>query len=236
MTRSVQPEILDDLPPSDPRAVQARQDLVRLNWWMRHGRWIADGLRLGSSGGRRGQRTFVEIGAGDGVTTVAWVRRLRGIPPGRLVLVDRRPAVEAGTLEMLRRLGWQAEVVAADVFDFFDGEQEPVDAVVANLFLHHFPPAELRRLLDAIAGRAGRLVAVEPFRGRRAAWASGMLGWLGAGEVTRHDAPVSVRAGFRDQELSILWGERSGWRIVEERVGWSSHRLVTWRDEVACTG
>ena len=36
MKRIVQPELLDALPPDDPRAVRSRRDLRRVNAWMRN--------------------------------------------------------------------------------------------------------------------------------------------------------------------------------------------------------
>ena len=33
--------------------------------------------------------------------------------------------------------------------------------------------------------------------------------------MTRHDAVVSVRAGFRDGELSALWPHEPGWKLDE---------------------
>ena len=36
MKRIVQPELLDSLPPGDPRAMRSRRDLRRVNAWMRN--------------------------------------------------------------------------------------------------------------------------------------------------------------------------------------------------------
>ncbi len=36
MNRIVKPELLDELPPADPRAVRSRRDLRRVNAWMRN--------------------------------------------------------------------------------------------------------------------------------------------------------------------------------------------------------
>ena len=36
MNRIVQPELLDELPPDDPRAMRSRRDLRRINAWMRN--------------------------------------------------------------------------------------------------------------------------------------------------------------------------------------------------------
>jgi hypothetical protein len=40
MERVVEPELLDQLSPSDPRAVHSRRDLHWINLWMGNLRWI----------------------------------------------------------------------------------------------------------------------------------------------------------------------------------------------------
>ena len=64
MKRIVQPEILDTLPRADPRAVRSRQDLRRVNGWMRNHVLMADVLRKVLNDCTPGQ--IAELGAGDG--------------------------------------------------------------------------------------------------------------------------------------------------------------------------
>jgi pyrroline-5-carboxylate reductase len=71
-------------------------------------------------------------------------------------------------------------------------------------------------VLALAAERAPVFVACEPRRARIALQASKMLWVLGANDVTRHDAVVSVRAGFTGNELSAAWPAGS-WKL-EERV------------------
>jgi hypothetical protein len=103
--------------------------------------------------------------------------------------------------------------------------------MVANLFLHHFSAAQLVELLGGAARRARVFVALEP---RRSGWAlavSRMIWLIGCNDVTRHDAPVSVRAGFAGRELSRLWPADAGWSLVERRAGPFSHLFVAQRRE-----
>ncbi|HEX3890808.1 MAG TPA: FAD-dependent monooxygenase, partial [Verrucomicrobiae bacterium] len=44
--------------------------------------------------------------------------------------------------------------------------------------------------------------------------------------VTRHDAIVSVRAGFSGEELSALWPDKKNWRLTERHSGLFSHLFV----------
>ena len=60
MTRRVEPELLDELPASDPRAVRSRQDLRRVNAWMGNARIMARALRSAFTG--RHCQTLFELG------------------------------------------------------------------------------------------------------------------------------------------------------------------------------
>jgi hypothetical protein len=100
------------------------------------------------------------------------------------------------------------------------------DVIVANLFLHHFDTAGLSELLSLIARRTRVLIACEPRRSPGALLGSHLLGLLGCNDVTRHDAVVSVRAGFRNQELSGLWPDRTAWTLQEHAYGLFSHYFV----------
>ena len=101
--------------------------------------------------------------------------------------------------------------------------------VISNLFLHHFEEARLAELLRGIARVARVFVALEPRRSRWALAASRNLWAIGCNGVTRHDAPVSVRAGFAGDELSRLWPADGEWQLAERRAGWFSHLIVAKR-------
>jgi len=115
-----------------------------------------------------------------------------------------------------------------DVFDFLASPGAPLDAIVANLFLHHLDAAGLRRLFALAAARAPLFIACEPRRSRLALAASRLVGLIGANDVTRHDSVVSVRAGFRDRELSAAWP--AGWQLLERPAWPFSHLFVARRD------
>lgn len=201
-SRLVTPERLDALPPDDPEARASRRDLRRLNAVMFHGRILA-GLLAATA--PRAPRRIVELGCGDALTSLALARRLAP-SCGRvaLTLVDMQPSVSEATCDRIEALGWSVEVVRADVFDWLGGADRH-DVAVANLFLHHFDAAALARLLAGVAAVAPWCVAAEPRRWAPAYLASRAVGLLGANAVTRHDAPASVRAGFRTGELTSAW-------------------------------
>ncbi|HEU0039582.1 MAG TPA: hypothetical protein VFR76_09925, partial [Verrucomicrobiae bacterium] len=128
------------------------------------------------------------------------------------------------------KLGWRAEKTISDVFVWArQSSARPAEAVVANLFLHHFSDAQLAELFRAVGQAARLFVAVEP---RRAAWPLGcsrLLWAVGCNAITQHDAAASVRAGFAGRELSALWPGDDGWILTEKPAGLFSHVFVAQR-------
>jgi len=222
MDRVLEPEWLDELPASDARAAGSRADLRRVNFLMGNARHLARMLAAPAPALR-----IADLGAGDGRLLLAVARRLQR--PGFATLVDLHPAVTAETIAAYTRLGWSVSVLSRDAQNFLARTRLAFDAVVANLFLHHFEQASLERLLAAALNRTGLFVACEPRRARTALAASRLLWALGCNGVTRHDAVVSVRAGFRGGELSAAWPGDSEWYVEEREAGLFSHVFVAQR-------
>ena len=138
LSRQVHAEWLDTLAPDDPRAIRSRNDLRRLNRLMATSSLIRkplDALLRGSSTVR-----LVELGAGDGQMLLRIARHhARCWPKVRLRLLDMEPVVSAQTLASYRALGWEVEVIRADVFDWLaQVHSGAAPVIVANLFMHHF--------------------------------------------------------------------------------------------------
>jgi hypothetical protein len=147
-------------------------------------------------------------------------------------LLDRHEAVRPETRVAFEALSWKAEALTADVFQ---GLEEPImagcEVIIANLFLHHFTATKLSDLFARIGERAGIFVALEPNRSAIALSLSRCVRMIGCNEITQHDAPVSVHAGFSGNELSRLWPDTSGWRLRECSIGLCSHLFVAQRCE-----
>jgi hypothetical protein len=230
MERRVEAEWLDELAPDDPRALRSRRDLRWLNACMGNARFVARALREEC----RQQRPdpMVELGAGDGWFMWRVLRHVASpVESARVLLLDRQPVVHEEVRSACKNSGWQLHTVQADALAWLKQRHDQLwPVVIANLFLHHFPEAQLAELLGAIAARARALVAVEP---RRSAWSlasSRMVGLIGCNRVTRHDAPISVRAGFAGDELSRLWPAGAKWRLDERPVGLFGHLFVARRN------
>jgi hypothetical protein len=203
MRRVVVPEILDSLPAEDPRARRSRRDLRAVDAFMGNTRWILRKIRtLTPEDG-----TIVELGAGEG----RLASRLGGAFPRRRIvgldLAERPPDLDG-------RVHWMRG-------DFFQTLTEVEGEICAgSLVLHHFRDEALGAL-----GRKMRnfriLVFCEPLRSRAALGLSA-LAWPFAGEVTRHDMPASIRAGFVPGELARLLGLEAGrwdWSETATRRG-----------------
>jgi Methyltransferase domain len=221
MPRVVEPEILDELPVEAKEAQRSRGDLVRVNTLMRHAHLIRRSLPDHVT-------DVVDLGAGDG-TLLLKVLQHGPVKVKSVTLVDRQQIVNETTLAQFRRQGISVAVVVADVFEWLRRGNVPQAAIVANLFLHHFKTSELKELLSLAAQRCRVFIACEPRRGSWPGFAASLLGLIGCNHVTRHDARVSVRAGFRDSELTALWPDVAAWQIEERETGFFSHLFTARR-------
>jgi hypothetical protein len=229
LLRSVEPELLDQIPADDRRAIRARRDLKRLNAVI-----LQTGIMvrtLAEHWGRDQPRTILDLGAGDGTFMLSVARRLASRWPAVTVtLLDRQNIVSRETRDAFAALSWKMEIVAADVFDHLEQIKSPgVDVITANLFLHHFQQRQLARLLALAAQSAQLVAACEPRRNKFALRASRLLWAVGCKEVTLHDAIVSVRAGFSGKELTDLWPSQDRFDLHERAARLFTHCFVARR-------
>ncbi|HEY1889008.1 MAG TPA: hypothetical protein VGG63_01275 [Steroidobacteraceae bacterium] len=238
--REVCPEILDDLSPTDPRAIRSRRDLRRVNRVIGSCGIITRAVRraLVPAAPHRPLR-ILELGAGDGSLALRLARRLATRwREADITLLDRQSLVDAATAAEFARLGWVLRPLSVDVLEWAraSSQQQPAhwDLVLVNLFLHHFEDGPLHELLAAVASRCDVLVACEPWRSLPAIIGSRLMPAIGVSADTLYDALASVRAGFRGSELSQLWpASGAGWKLEEHRAGLFSHLFVAARGEDA---
>ena len=225
--RRVDPEWLDLLPANDPRALRSRRDLRRVNAMMLHSGIMARSLR--DQFADQPPQTLIDLGAGDGTFMLSVARRVAPLWKNVAVtLVDRQGIVSEATLAAFRSLQWRPDTIAMDAIEFLESSPDGC-AVTANLFLHHFEDGKLERLLSGAAHVARVFIACEPRRGALPLFASKRLWALGCNDVSRHDAVVSVRAGFAGRELSTLWPEPAQWNLRENSEWLFTHRFVACR-------
>src|SRR5205823_4496341 len=190
MRRRVEPELLDELPPNDPHAIQSRRDLQRVNAFMGNPRIMARALQSAFS--PRIPHRLVELGAGDGTFLL---QVARGLPPDwrgvHVTLVDRHNLLRPETVSAFASMDWRVEAVTMDIFDWLGKSvARDFDAIVANLFLHHFSDVPLGELLRATARHTQVFAAIDPRRALFPLALSHLLWAIGCNQVTRHDAVI----------------------------------------------
>lgn len=186
--RRIVPELLDALEPADPAAVRSRRELLTVNRWMGNFDWCLRQLRKIHRPGL----SVVEIGAGDGALALLARKNLPGI---HWTGIDIAPPPQTWPDDW----NWQQG-------DLLTVPWQSGDVLLANLILHHFEHSRLREMVQRMADY-GTCIINEPLRHKRALWGFRALATVFRfGEVTRHDAVVSIAAGFREGELPEIFG------------------------------
>lgn len=210
--RRVEPEILDTLPPEDPEAIASRRDLRRINVIMGNHRWLERRVRSTLRPGWR----MLELGAGDGTFGKRLIRK-------GIISAEALSAVDLSS----RPADWPPEA-AWHQRDVLANGLPDAEIVVANLFLHHFEAPQLADLGRRIPASCQVVLASEPARRSLHLWQSRLLMLGPIGRVTRHDMPISIRAGFLGRELPELLGLAS-WKIHVSNTFFGAYRMEAHR-------
>lgn len=215
--RSIQPELLDVLPQDHPDAIRAREQMLLVNAVMGNHRWIERTIR------RHGQRDWdmTELGAGDGTLSLRLLR----------AGLCREEALHAMDLASRPR-HWPAaaEWTCGNVLHHPLPETR---VVIANLFLHHLTNDQLAVLGSRLSSRTRLIVAVDPAR----LWIHRFTGRLfselvGLNRVHRHDMRVSIRAGFRGDELRQALDLGKEWEVQARLHPLGGYRFLAKRCEL----
>jgi hypothetical protein len=218
--RIVRPEILDSLAASHADAIASRRDLRLINAIMGNHRWIS--CELAKHSGEEAR--IVEAGAGDGTLGRALRERFPHLD-GRYTAIDLTP----------RPANWPEEFTWVQA-DLWSPEARALLAkstiFIANLVLHHFDNTALADL-GKLLGSTRVLVLCEPARREIHVWQGRLLAPVARlNRVTRHDLHLSVRAGFRGDELPVaLQLDRAGWRWQTWSTWLGAYRVVATRKD-----
>jgi hypothetical protein len=208
LDRVIIPEILDSLNPADPRAIRSRRDLSLIDLFLGNSRWIVRQLKKQAPPPAR----IIEIGAGAGTLCRKVQTALPSSTVTGLDLIQRPSSLPGG-------IQW----IGGDFFQTLP--KIDADACLGSLILHHFSEQALRDL-GARLQSFRSLVFCEPLRSRLPLFLSKLCCPF-MSEVTRHDMPASIRAGFRPGELPALLGlDSKTWSVRESSHGRGVLRLV----------
>ncbi len=211
LSRVVVPEILDHLAADDPEAIRSRRDLRRINFFMGNERWFCREIQRFTEQASRG---ITEIGAGDGALCCQLAEIF---PKAPIVAYDLAPKPKTLGSRVLWNEGNLLEMPAPNG-----------GILIANLLVHHFQGEELAALGKWIQGSEVILLN-EPDRSHF----PHLLGRLAhpfINRVTRHDMLVSIRAGFREEEMATLLGlDDGGWQLRETSSWRGARRMIAWR-------
>ena len=202
-------EWMDDFSVSDARLTNALRDLRWVNQLL--GGYRATHQILDPLFRRRDHVRLVDVGCGSGDYLIHLLRRgqqldcaleVVGIDANPVTVGHARAHLDRTLSPQLRR---RAQVVTGDAeslpFDVGDA-----DVVHAALFLHHFHGDAAVRVLSEMSRVASRGLLVNDLHRHLLAyvgiWVLSRLARLAP--MVQHDGPLSVRRGFRRDELLAL--------------------------------
>lgn len=213
-SRVVQQELLETYPDDHPDAIIGREDLLLVNAVMGNHRWMEKKLRALYQPGWH----ITEIGAGDGSLSLRFLQQ--GI-------------CTAKDLHAFDLAGRPARWPAAAAWTQGDLLKQPLpdsEVLVANLFLHHFRDEQLSELGRRISPKTRLILAAEPDRRRIHTLGGKLLCWLAElHPITRFDMQVSIRAGFRGDELKLALRLGPEWHSEVRSTIFGAHRVCLWR-------
>jgi len=171
----------------------------------------------------------LDVGCGGGDVSVGlWRRAQRAGRPIHIGGCDISPKAIRMSQERAAEAGAEASYFQIDVLN--DPIPRDWDVVYCSLFLHHFDEAAGETLLANMGQAAGQLMLVNDLIRGRFAYT---LCWLGVRLLTRSpivhvDGPLSVRAGFRTDEV-LAMAERAGLEGARITRHWPERLLLSWR-------
>ncbi|MFN2290471.1 MAG: methyltransferase domain-containing protein [Anaerolineae bacterium] len=155
---------------------------------------------------------ILDVGCGVGDVAIALVRWARGAGYHLEVdCIDKHPVV----VDLARENCSAYPEISVACHDVLDLHGLDYDYVHAAQFVHHFPDEEVGPLLSHLQTLCRSKLLVSDLVRAPLAYLSTWVFTLFSPPVFRHDARISVRRGFKLEELESLLGE----------AGFSDYRL-----------
>lgn len=170
-----------------------------------------------------GRVRMLDIASGGGDVALGIASRLKREGYGvELSMLDQAELGLRSAVERACGMGIEARALVGNVFDGLP--EERYDLVTCTLFLHHFDPPEVERLLGLVGRARPGLLLVSDLRRSWAGWWAARVGGriLSRSRLVHHDGPASVRAAYTREEMQEM-ADRSG--LVGARV----EEIFPWR-------
>jgi SAM-dependent methyltransferase len=226
--RCLDAERMDDPKISIAEMKAALRDVDRVNRYL--GGWRGSARLLARATGSSRRISLLDVGAGSGGTArflSAWARRHR--LSLRTTLVDLHPVV-CRIARSNAHAGSNAHAVVvrgnALRLPFRD---RAFDIAHASLVLHHFRPEDIAHILGEMRRVSRRAVLINDLERRPAALHAirMLVSAFSRSEIVKHDAPLSVRRGFRVREMEA-WRKWNGFESLEIARSFP-YRLLAWQ-------
>ena len=202
--RATTPELLDEGVP-EAEALRSLGVLRRVNRWLGGRRSLGDAVRPYLREGGR----LLDVGCGSADLPAFLLRCLPR--PVTAVGLDIKPL-------HLQQAPPEVHRVVADVrtLPFLP---RSFDVVTASLFLHHFDGPEVPRVLRALYDLSRRALVVNDLRRAQVPLVFGraVFPWVFQSPVSVSDGLLSIRRGFRPEELRKSFAEAGIERVTIRR-------------------
>jgi hypothetical protein len=219
--RATESELLDQ-PEFDPGlAIASYRFMERVNVLFGGIRVVRRFLAAETKGRRAATPLrLLDIGSGSCDIPLAISRwaRARDIPVHITCLEMADPAAALARSKLARSGDKQVDLLQEDVFTH--QPRAPYDYAISSMCFHHFSDEQIMTLLVKLRGFVRRGVLINDLR--RSPWAFWAVTLLlvGAPAGVRHDARLSIRRGFKVQEMKNVLAQLAATEVSVEPAPW----------------
>lgn len=221
--RSEEEEIIDDFSMAGEDVIKTFRTIERVNTLLGGNQVLVSGVRQITdklqATGQPIQLYDLGCGSGDGLRAIARWARKRNIPM-QLIGIDANEFI----VEYARKKSEAFPEIRFVQQDIFDEECRltNVDIVTFNLCLHHFTEEKQTDLIHKCRREGAKAILVNDLHRHWLAyyafWGFSLL--TRAHKVAREDGLLSIKKGFKKDELSLL-GQNAGFPDPKVRWRWA---------------
>lgn len=192
-------EIIDDLSITDDRLFNALDELKIVNKFLGGNSSSAKALKIFCKSINKNKIDVIDVGAGASDTVYTNHKYIN-----KIISIDKN----AGACKYLKNENTEAFVICADT-SALPIKNNSIDAVHASLFLHHFTEEELIIIFKEYKRITRYGFIINDLQ-------RAFIPWIGIklltmifskSKMVKNDGPLSVKRGFRKNELITLFNE-----------------------------